>query len=184
MAKLRSGSVGKEFKLELQLVRLVTPEQHGDRRGSFTRLVDTLWGVPPILQVSVSQNTAVGTMRGMHSSVRSSGEFKVVTCIEGAISDFVIDLRPESPDYMVVKSFELKASKPTSILIPPGCAHGYVTREVNTRVLYSMTSLYNPDTEVGYMWNDPMLGIEWPIVPNVISDRDQAFELLTQKPTL
>ena len=104
--------------------------------------------------------------------------------MQGAISDFIIDLRPESPDYMKVLSFELDAKTPGSLLIPPGCAHGYVTREPETRVLYSMSSLYNAGTEVGYLWNDPILGIDWPIEPKVISERDLEFDLLTGNPKL
>lgn len=170
--------------MDFQRVQLVTPQAHIDNRGSFTRLVDTLWGVPPILQVSISYNESVGTLRGMHSSIRESQEFKVVSCMQGAISDFVIDCRPESPDYLKVLAFEMNAEMPGSLLIPPGCAHGYVTREPKTRVLYSMTSLYNPATEVGYLWNDPQLGIEWPIEPTVISNRDLALEPLSGKPAL
>ncbi len=169
---------------DFQRVRLVEPSPFTDSRGSFTRLVDTLWGVPPIVQVSVSYNVEVGTLRGMHSSIRESQEFKVVSCIQGAISDFVVDVRPESPDYMRVMNFELNSERPGSLLIPPGCAHGYVTRDPRTRVLYSMTSLYNPGTEVGYLWNDPVLGIKWPIEPTVISDRDLAFQMLSGLPEL
>lgn len=168
----------------MQLIELREPAPHRDNRGSFTRLVDTLWDVPPILQVSISQNDRVGTMRGMHSSIRASNEFKVVSCMDGAISDFVIDLRPESPDYMKIHNFELSASRGGSILIPPGCAHGYVTREPNTRVLYSMSSLYNPGQEVGFRWDEPYLGIPWPIEPTVISERDLALPFLTEEPAL
>ncbi len=167
-----------------QRVRLIEPAPFEDNRGSFRRLVDTLWDVPPIVQTSVSFNIRTGTMRGMHSSIRSSNEFKVVSCMTGAISDFVIDCRPESPDYLKVLSFELNEEKPGSLLIPPGCAHGYVTREPNSRVLYSMSSLYSPGTEVGYLWNDPVLGIDWPIEPTVISSRDLGFEPLTGPPAL
>lgn len=170
--------------MDIQRLEFVKPTPHVDNRGSFTRLVDSLWGVPPILQVSVSYNQSVGTLRGMHSSIRSSEEFKVVSCMQGAISDFVIDLRPESLDYLKVLNFELTARDPGSLLIPPGCAHGYVTREPNTRVLYSMSSLFNASTEVGYLWNDPLLGIEWPIEPTVISQRDLSFELLIERPSL
>lgn len=170
--------------MDLQLVQFVEPNPFGDNRGSFTRLVDTLWDVPPILQVSISDNFETGTMRGMHSSVRSSGEFKVVSCIEGSIADFVVDVRPESPDYMKVQRFELRERVPGSLLIPPGCAHGYITLEPNTRVLYSMASLYNPSTEVGYMWDDPQLQIDWPFEPAVISQRDLSFEYLSQSPEL
>lgn len=169
---------------DLQRVTFMQPKPFEDNRGSFTRLVDNLWGVPPIVQVSISFNKSVGTLRGMHSSIRSSEEFKVVSCMQGAISDFIIDLRPESPDYMKVLSFELDAKTPGSLLIPPGCAHGYVTREPETRVLYSMSSLYNAGTEVGYLWNDPILGIDWPIEPKVISERDLEFDLLTGNPKL
>lgn len=170
--------------MQLQRVRFMEPKPFGDNRGSFTRLVDVLWEVPNILQTSISDNVHVGTLRGMHSSIRSSGEFKVVSCIEGAITDFVIDVRPDSPDYMQVQRFELRERVPGSLLIPPGCAHGYITLEPNTRVLYSMASLYNPDTEVGYMWDDPMLGIDWPTPPEVLSDRDSSFAYLTEKPVL
>lgn len=155
-----------------------------DPRGGFMRVLDTGWGVPPILQVSIADNLSARTLRGMHSMTRSQQEFKIVTCIQGSISDFVVDLRPESSDYLVVQNYSLNENNPGTLLIPPGCAHGYITLEPNSRVMYSMSALYNPAAEVGFLWNDAQLGIEWPFEPAVISERDSSFAPLEGKPVL
>lgn len=108
----------------------------------------------------------------------------MVTCIQGSISDFVVDLRPESPDYLIVQNFTLSEKNSGTLLIPPGCVHGYITLEPDTRVMYSMSALYSPEAEVGFLWNDPYLGIEWPMQPSIISERDSGFAPLESKPEL
>jgi dTDP-4-dehydrorhamnose 3,5-epimerase len=167
----------------MDLVRVQKIAHHIDSRGSFTRISDSLWGVPPVLQISVSTNLLPGTLRGMHASKREMGEFKVVTCLSGSVVDFVIDLRPESSEYGKKLKFELQENN-ASILIPPGCVHGFLTLEPNTEILYAMSAVYKPEMEVGFRWNDPLLAIDWPKTPEVISSKDAAHPLLDKFPVL
>lgn len=166
------------------MARLVTSPKHEDNRGSFNRLVDVLWDIPSILQVSRTISTNANTLRGMHSCLRDCNEFKIVSCLSGSIQDVIIDLRPESKEFKKVQYFELTGEDTSSLIIPPGYLHGYITREVNTSVLYAMSALYQPDKEVEYRWDDPVLGINWDLEAKVISDRDKNIDLLIEFPTL
>ena len=158
--------------------------RHVDNRGSFARLVDTEWGFPLTAQISLSTNTQAGTLRGMHAMVRSAEEYKAVTCLSGHMLDVVVDLRPESEDYLKVKYFELTADNPGTVLIPPGCVHGFITLADNTHVLYSMSIPFSSSLEVGFRWDDPLLGIKWPSSPAVISPKDAEFPRSISKPQL
>lgn len=166
------------------MARLITSPKHEDNRGSFNRLVDVLWDVPPTLQVSRTISTSANTLRGMHSCLRECDEFKIVSCLSGSIQDVIIDLRPESTEYKKVQYFELSGEDTSSLIIPPGYLHGYITREANTSVLYAMSALYQPEKEVEYRWDDPILGIKWDLEAKVISVRDQNIDLLNEFPKL
>lgn len=155
-----------------------------DQRGTFARLMDIDWGFEPISQVSISTNTHIGTLRGMHGMVRSAKEFKAVTCLSGSMLDVVVDLRPESDDYLKPNYFELNGIHRTTVLIPPGCIHGFITLQEHTEVLYCMSAPFDSRCEVGFRWDDPLLAIRWPTEPAVISRRDREFHLLHTRPAL
>lgn len=169
---------------ELQMARLITSPNYQDNRGSFNRLVDVLWDIPEVVQVSRTISLNPNTLRGMHSCLRECNEFKIISCLSGSIQDVLIDLRPESTDYKKVLYFELSGSDTASLVIPPGYAHGYITREPNTSVLYAMTALYQPEKEVEYRWDDPILGIEWDLEAITISERDTNIAFLSEFPEL
>lgn len=146
--------------------------------------MDVNWGIPPLLQISLSSNIKENTLRGMHALKRTSEEYKLVTCLEGSAIDCVVDLRIESEDYLKVQFFTLESTLPGTVIIPPGCIHGFMTTAPNTKLLYGMTAQYEPSQEVGMRWDDPMLGINWPFHPEVISDKDNGYSLLTAVPEL
>ena len=168
----------------LQMARVVSSPKHEDVRGSFNRLVDVLWDIPAVLQISRTLSSAKNTLRGMHSCLRECNEFKVVSCLTGSIHDVIIDLRPESPEFKRVQHFALRGTSTDSLVIPPGYAHGYITQENNTSVLYAMTALYQPEKEVEYRWDDPVFKIEWPSNAEIMSDRDRDIPWLEKFPTL
>ena len=165
-------------------VRCIDLNEFKDSRGSFIRLADSDWGIPSFEQVSLSKNIHTGTLRGMHAMTREKNEYKLVTCISGKMLDVIIDCRPESPDYLVVNYFELDGEESKTIVIPPGCIHGFMTLEPRTNVIYTMSAHYDPSEEIGIRWDDPFLGIKWPSSVENISDKDNNFKLLEKSPAL
>lgn len=126
-----------------------------------------------IRQVSISVNKVRGTLRGLHYLDRSLREFKNVTCFSGRIFDVVVDLREESSTYGKFMALELKSDgQSMSIVIPPGCAHGFQTLEDNSVIAYSMTADYSSESDRGINPLDSELGIEWPLAIADISPRD------------
>lgn len=165
-------------------VQLIETTAHADNRGTFVRLMDINWGSDAISQVSLSTNPHAGTLRGMHGMIRAAREFKAVTCLTGSMLDVVIDLRPESDEYLQVNYFELSGENRATIVIPPGCIHGFMTLQAETEVLYCMSAPFDSQHEVGFRWDDPSLGIAWPTTPAVISKRDSEFSLAKTRPEL
>jgi len=129
-----------------------------------------------IVQSSVSKNTARGTLRGMHYQRLPSRECKLVRCGRGALYDVMIDLRRDSPTYLQWDAVELTEDNGQMVYITAGCAHGFLTLEDNTQVVYQMNEIYSSLLFAGVRWNDPAFAIQWPeIRPLVISDRDRSF---------
>ncbi|MFM7242920.1 MAG: dTDP-4-dehydrorhamnose 3,5-epimerase family protein [Planctomycetaceae bacterium] len=160
--------------------RLVETTAIGDDRGTFCRI----WcaeeflhaGLPATLsQASLSGNVRRGTLRGMHYRPADEGEYKLVRCIRGSVFDVVLDLRPDSPTWLRWDAVILSATDRNALCIPPGCAHGFLTLEDDTDLLYMMSVPYRPGAERGVRWNDPAFGILWPSTPDVIAARDASY---------
>lgn len=155
---------------------------HVDERGSWQRLFETS-SIPEIsrgdgfVQASISRNPKVGTLRGMHSLAESYGEIKVVSCLSGKVQDVVLDARPDSPTFGEHESFQLSWDVPRAIVIPPGCAHGFLTLEENSSLLYLMSKPYDVSKEICFRWDDPFWGVEWDIEPRIISEKDKNHKL-------
>ncbi len=126
-------------------------------------------------QSNLSHNDRRGTLRGLHYNVAPSTESKLVRCLTGAIHDVIVDLRVGSPTWLRWYAVELSRANGRALFIPVGCAHGFLTLEDDTDVLYEMGDVYRPDTARGVRWDDPAFGIEWPFEPSVISERDAAY---------
>jgi dTDP-4-dehydrorhamnose 3,5-epimerase len=158
----------------------VLPQRARDSRGAFFRGFCTAEfaaaGFPfhPI-QVSYSENTARHTLRGMHWQAAPAGETKLVRCVRGAVHDVTIDLRAGSATYGRHVAVLLTAQASNAILIPPGCAHGFLTLSYDSVLEYMMDAPHAPSQARGLRWNDPAFGIVWPAPPAVISDRDAAW---------
>jgi dTDP-4-dehydrorhamnose 3,5-epimerase len=159
---------------------VVELERLGDERGFFARVCCARefaeQGLREIfVQSSVSFNKQKGTLRGMHLQTPPHEEAKLIRCTAGAIYDVIVDLRPDSPTYLKHYGIELSQDNRKMLYVPEGCAHGYQTLTDNAEVFYQMSAYYAPEHSVGYMWNDPAFGIEWPLEVSCISPRDLAW---------
>lgn len=131
-----------------------------------------------INQVNVSHNHLAGTLRGLHMQTDPHGEAKLVRCVRGEIFDVAVDMRESSPTYLQWVGCELSAENRSALFIPEGFAHGYQTLTDDTEVFYLISEFYAPGSEVGFRYDDPKIGIEWPTDVQVISDKDKAWRML------
>lgn len=161
-------------------VVILDVEPHPDERGLFARTwcedeVRAHGLDPRIVQSSISYNTKKGTLRGMHYQAEPHEETKSVRCTAGAIYDVAVDLRRSSPTYRQWTAVELTAANRRTVYVPRGVAHGFLTLTEDAEVLYQMGVAYVPGAARGVRWDDPAFGIEWPLEPRVISERDRTF---------
>jgi dTDP-4-dehydrorhamnose 3,5-epimerase len=167
----------------LQGVAVLDLEPREDERGIFARTFCrqefVAAGLEPMVeQCNLSYNHRAGTLRGMHYQVAPATEAKLVRCTAGAILDAVVDVRPGSPTYLQHFSVELTATNRRSLYVPPMFAHGYLTLVDGAEVSYQVSQAYTPGTERGLRYDDPALGLAWPLPVSVISDKDAAWPLL------
>jgi dTDP-4-dehydrorhamnose 3,5-epimerase len=161
-------------------VVVVEAEPARDGRGAFARLhcpdafAAAGWPFEPA-QTSLSHNIAAGTLRGLHYQAAPHAETKLVRVTRGRAFDVVVDLRPDSPTHRRWAAVELDANRANAVLIPEGIAHGFLTLEDDTDVLYQIAPAYRPGHDRGVRWDDPAFAIAWPASPTVISDRDAAY---------
>jgi dTDP-4-dehydrorhamnose 3,5-epimerase len=162
---------------------LVKPARLEDDRGFFART----WcarefadhGLDPWLaQTSISFSKARGTLRGLHYQAPPHAETKLVRCTRGAVFDVIVDLRPTSSTYLRHDAVTLTEQSRDAIYVPKGCAHGFLTLEDETEVLYQMSTPHAPGAARGVRWDDPAFRIAWPLAPDVIAERDRTWPLL------
>jgi dTDP-4-dehydrorhamnose 3,5-epimerase len=151
-----------------------------DNRGYFARTfcIDEFKAAglnPAVVQCNVSVNIRRGTVRGMHFQRPPHTEAKLVRCATGALYDVLVDIRPESPTFGQWQGFELSGEGTLSIYVAEGYAHGFQTLADNTQVLYNMSEFYHPESSAGFRWDDPRVGIRWPLPDVVISDKDASL---------
>lgn len=161
-------------------VVVVDIEPSTDERGAFARLhcpdEFAAAGHPFVpAQTSLSRNTRAFTLRGMHFEAPPHGEAKLVRVTRGRIFDVAVDLRPDSPTHRAWTGAELSADNGRALLIGRGMAHGFITLEDDTDVLYQIDRIFEPGHGRGVRWDDPAFGIAWPAAPKVISERDAAY---------
>lgn len=163
----------------LKGVFVIDLEKRGDDRGFFARLFCerefTQHGLSPkIVQMNNSLSSTRGTLRGIHYQLPPKGEDKTFRCVRGALFDVVLDLRPDSPTFMRHFTVELTAENRTMIHVPQGCANSFMTLADDTEIFYFTSEFYSPQHERGIRYNDPALGIRWPMEPVIISDKDKS----------
>ena len=165
---------------DIEGVVIVDAEPHTDARGSFARLhcpeEFAAAGIPfePV-QTSVSRNPGAHTLRGLHYQPAPNAETKLVRVTRGRVFDVAVDLRRESPTHRRWTATELSAENLRGLFIPQGVAHGFLTLEPDSDVLYQIAPAFQPGFEAGVRWNDPAFAIAWPASPAVISERDAAY---------
>jgi dTDP-4-dehydrorhamnose 3,5-epimerase len=173
------------IETELKGAFIIDLERRDDSRGFFARAFCQkefkAHGLnPTIAQANIASNIRRGTLRGMHFQFPPAAETKLVRCTRGAILDIIVDLRPESPTYLKHVAVELSEDNQRALYVPERFAHGYQALADNTDTSYQVGEFYTPETESGLMYNDPRLGLKWPLPISVISEKDQKFRLLKE----
>jgi dTDP-4-dehydrorhamnose 3,5-epimerase len=161
-------------------VFLVDLQPREDERGFFARSwcrreFADMGLETELVQCNVSLTRQSGTLRGLHWQHPPHGEAKLVRCTRGALWDVAVDLRPDSPSYLQHVGVELTAENRRALFLPVGCAHGFQTLVGDTEIFYQMSACYAPDAQRGARWDDPSLGITWPIAPPTLTARDAAY---------
>lgn len=161
-------------------VMVIEPDCFADERGQFVRTWCRAEFAAAGLNIDVAQcslsfNHRRGTLRGMHFQAPPHGECKLVRCTRGALLDVALDLRPASPTYCQWFGVELTAENRKALYIPLGLAHGFVTLTDATEIAYQMSHQYVAEAGRGVRWNDPAFGIEWPIAPTLMNERDRCY---------
>ncbi|MDQ8728365.1 dTDP-4-dehydrorhamnose 3,5-epimerase [Bradyrhizobium sp. LHD-71] len=165
---------------EIPAVKLVTPKSFVDTRGSFCETYNEKrfqeHGIPlRFVQDNESLSLRPGTIRGLHFQAHPFAQDKLVRVLSGRILDVAVDLRRSSATYGRWIARELSSETGAQLLVPIGFAHGFCTLEPDTRVLYKVTGYYSPAHDLGIVWNDPDLGVNWPVAAAdvVLSDKDR-----------
>jgi len=159
---------------------VVELEPRRDERGFFARTYCdrefAAAGLPIVWpQSNLSRNARAGTLRGMHWNAAPHREAKVVRCVAGAIWDAIVDLRAHSPTRLHWFGLELSAEAGNALYVPEGFAHGFVTLREGTDVFYQMGRAFEAGAGRGFRWDDPRVGIAWPVTPTTISERDRTY---------
>ncbi len=170
---------------EIADVKVLVPVRHGDHRGFFSEVYNRerleAAGISiDFVQDNHSRSAERGTVRGLHFQVPPFAQAKLVRVVRGAVFDVAVDLRRGSPTFGRHVTVTLSADDGNQVLVPAGFAHGLMTLEADTEVVYKVSEHYAPDHDRGILWNDPALGIEWPIptAGAVLSDKDRAQPVL------
>jgi len=165
---------------QIEGVYLIDLQPHGDERGFFARMFCkdefARHGLSTdFVQANTSFSATKGTLRGMHYQHYPHAEAKLVKCIQGALYDVVLDLRKESDTFGQHQAFELTAENRSMVYIPEGCAHGFMTLENNTEIMYLVSAFYAPDAESGVRFDDAQFNISWPMKPGEMSAKDKNY---------
>jgi dTDP-4-dehydrorhamnose 3,5-epimerase len=175
--------MARRLETELDGVVLLEPAVHGDERGF---LVETFsapaWrelGVEAEFVQDNHSRSHAGILRGLHFQTRP-GQAKLVRCSRGRIWDVAVDLRRDSPTYRRWEGHELDDELHRQLFVPAGFAHGFCVLSEIADVHYKLSSLYDPATEAGIAWDDPDLGVEWPVADPQVSGRDRIAPRLAE----
>lgn len=167
-------------------VTLIEPKKHGDHRGFFSETYNQRDFAPVLGDVTFVQDNhsasgTMGTVRGLHFQTPPFAQAKLIRVLKGAIWDVVVDLRRGSATFGHHVSARLSAENWQQLFVPAGFAHGFCTLEPNTEILYKVTAFYAPECDTGILWNDPDLGIDWPVAEHeaTLSDKDRRLPRLS-----
>ncbi len=178
-------------ELAIPEVKLLRPKVHKDDRGYVTEIAHERemeeLGLPiRFVQENQSLSCTSGTVRGLHFQKPPYAQAKFIRVLRGKIFDVAVDVRPNSPTYGKHIGVTLSEDEIVQLFIPQGFAHGFCTMTDNTVILYKMSSFYAPGSEGGIKWNDPDLGIAWPIDPSkaILSGKDEKLPFFKELPPI
>ena len=173
----------KFIDVGLEGLVVIEPEYHFDERGFFSRIVcedefkqhnlENKW-----LQQNISFNKKKGTLRGLHLQTGEASEIKIVRCTRGSVFDVAVDMRSSSSTYLKWFGLELSEKNHKQLYIPKGFAHGFITLKDDCELSYLMSQKYMPGFSFGYRYDDPKIGITWPVKVSCISQKDLEWELI------
>jgi dTDP-4-dehydrorhamnose 3,5-epimerase len=167
-------------------VKIIEPKVFGDHRGWFMETYSNAMFQEAGIEIRFVQDNqsfsiGKGTIRGMHYQLKPKAQAKLVRCTNGAIFDVAVDTRKGSPAFGKWVGIELSAENKKQLLIPKGFAHGFMTLTDNAEVQYKVDELYAPEYNRGIFWNDPQIGIVWPIdITPILSVKDENTPLLSE----
>ena len=175
--------------LAIPEVKIIRPKKHGDDRGFFSETYTARAFADIGINIAFVQDNhafsaARGTLRGLHFQSPPFAQDKLVRVIRGAILDVAVDLRKGSPTFGQHVSAVISAKEWNQILVPIGFAHGLLTLEPDTEVIYKVSNFYSPQHDLGLLWNDPALGIDWPLndAEPILSAKDKVQPRLSELP--
>ena len=156
-----------------------------DARGAFSRLfcsreLQPILGPRAIVQINHSITRRVGAVRGLHYQHRPHAEMKIIRCLKGRVFDVAVDLRKDSPTFLAWTALELTPESHRAFVLPEGCAHGFQVLEEDSELLYLHTSFYAPEAEGAVRFDDPRIGVSWPLAPTDLSARDLGHAYLEE----
>lgn len=170
-------------------VKLLSPKKFGDHRGFFSETYKrNQWAAAgfdlEFVQDNHSMSAEKGVLRGLHFQTPPHAQDKLIRVVRGSILDVAVDIRHASPTFGKHVSVALSAENWNQLLVPKGFAHGFVTLEPHTEVIYKVTDYYAPECDKGLLWNDPALGINWgvPTDQAILSDKDKKHPMLKDLP--
>lgn len=179
------------IETNIQEVKLLKPHCFYDKRGfffeSYNQRTFAEIGLNDVwVQDNHSLSARQGTIRGMHYQTAPATQAKLVRVTRGSIYDVAVDVRPDSPTYGQFVGADLSAENKFQLYVPKGFAHGFCTLEDDTEVLYKSSAFYSPDNESGIRWDDPDVGVNWPVPREQITivGRDAEFPLLREQTKL
>ena len=171
--------------LEIAGLKLITPKKHGDARGFFSETYNAeTWHEAGFEYEFVQDNHSLsrdaGTLRGLHFQAPPYAQDKLVRVARGSILDVAVDLRLSSPTFKKYAAVELSYENWRQVFIPAGFAHGFITLEPNTEVIYKVTNFYSHAHDFGIAWDDPEINIAWPMKKSKItlSEKDKKLPKL------
>ncbi|MDX9860811.1 MAG: dTDP-4-dehydrorhamnose 3,5-epimerase [Rhodospirillales bacterium] len=174
---------------QIEGVKLLTPIRHQDARGAFSEIYNAERfreaGIScEFVQDNLSLSRLQGTVRGLHFQAPPHSQDKLVRVVRGAVLDVIVDIRAASSTYGRHEAFRLDATAGTQLFVPKGFLHGFCTLEPDTEVVYKVSAFYAPKADFSVLWNDPDLGIEWPVLPAeaILSPKDAAAPRLRDVP--
>jgi dTDP-4-dehydrorhamnose 3,5-epimerase len=170
-------------------VKIITPRKFGDSRGFFSETYNQrAFHAAGITDVWIQDNHSLsgpkGTVRGLHFQTAPFAQAKLVRVTRGSILDVAVDIRRGAPTYGRHVACEISAEKWNQIYVPTGFAHGFCTLSDDTEVIYKVTALYSREHEFGILWNDPALGIDWPVKAGdaLLSEKDKVLPTFADHP--